>query len=134
MLLKLADRVEADAQEFASLESRNCGKPLAAVLNDEIPAIADVFRFFAGAARAQHGALAGEYLPGFTSMIRRDPARRRRVHRALELSADDGRLEALPGARRRQHRRHQAVGADAAHDAQARASSSPRSSRRAWST
>jgi aminobutyraldehyde dehydrogenase len=43
------------------------------VLADEIPAIADVFRFFAGAARAQHGAVAGEYLPGFTSMIRRDP-------------------------------------------------------------
>ncbi len=73
LLLKLADRLEAAAQEFAELESRNCGKPLAAVLNDEIPAITDVFRFFAGAARAQQGALAGEYLPGFTSMIRRDP-------------------------------------------------------------
>ena len=43
------------------------------MLNDEIPAIADVFRFFAGAARTMHGAAAGEYLPGFTSMIRRDP-------------------------------------------------------------
>jgi aminobutyraldehyde dehydrogenase len=73
LLLKLADRIEAEAQEFASLESLNCGKPLAAALNDEIPAIADVFRFFAGAARAMHGAIAGEYLPGFTSMIRRDP-------------------------------------------------------------
>jgi aminobutyraldehyde dehydrogenase len=73
LLLKLADRIEAEAQEFASLESQNCGKPLAAALNDEIPAIADVFRFFAGAARAMHGAVAGEYLPGFTSMIRRDP-------------------------------------------------------------
>jgi len=73
MLLKLADRVEAEARELASLESRNCGKPLAAALNDEIPAIADVFRFFAGAARMQHGSAAGEYLPGYTSMIRRDP-------------------------------------------------------------
>jgi len=73
LLLKLADRIEAEAREFASLESQNCGKPLAAALNDEIPAIADVFRFFAGAARAMHGAVAGEYLPGFTSMIRRDP-------------------------------------------------------------
>jgi aminobutyraldehyde dehydrogenase len=73
LLLKLADRVEAEAQEFASLESQNCGKPLAAALNDEIPAIADVFRFFAGACRAMHGAVAGEYLAGFTSMIRRDP-------------------------------------------------------------
>jgi aminobutyraldehyde dehydrogenase len=73
LLLKLADRIEAEAQDFASLESQNCGKPLAAALNDEIPAIADVFRFFAGACRAMHGAVAGEYLPGFTSMIRRDP-------------------------------------------------------------
>ena len=73
MLLKLADRVEAHAEELASLESSNCGKPLAAALNDEIPAIADVFRFFAGAARTQHGSAAGEYVAGFTSMIRRDP-------------------------------------------------------------
>ena len=73
LLLKLADRIEAEAQEFAALESQNCGKPLAAALNDEVPAIADVFRFFAGACRAMHGAVAGEYLAGFTSMIRRDP-------------------------------------------------------------
>jgi aminobutyraldehyde dehydrogenase len=72
-LLKLADRIEADGESYARLESRNCGKPYTAVLNDEIPAIADVFRFFAGAARTLHGAIAGEYLPGYTSMIRRDP-------------------------------------------------------------
>jgi aminobutyraldehyde dehydrogenase len=73
LLLKLADRIEADGAEFAGLESQNCGKPLTAALNDEIPAIADVFRFFAGAARTMTGAIAGEYLAGFTSMIRRDP-------------------------------------------------------------
>src|SRR5271166_2961690 len=73
LLLRLADRIEADGAAYAKLESDNTGKPLAAALNDEIPAIADVFRFFAGAARVQHGALAGEYLPGYTSMIRRDP-------------------------------------------------------------
>jgi aminobutyraldehyde dehydrogenase len=73
LLLKVADRIEADAAGFAEVESRNCGKPYHAVLNDEIPAIADVFRFFAGAARTMHGSAAGEYLPGFTSMIRRDP-------------------------------------------------------------
>ena len=73
LLLKVADHIEANGAEYAKLESHNCGKPLAAVQNDEIPAIADVFRFFAGAARTQHGAVAGEYLPGFTSMIRRDP-------------------------------------------------------------
>ncbi|HET7204734.1 MAG TPA: gamma-aminobutyraldehyde dehydrogenase [Steroidobacteraceae bacterium] len=73
LLLKLADRIEADGAAFATLESQNCGKPLAAALNDEIPAIADVFRFFAGACRTMTGAVAGEYLAGFTSMIRRDP-------------------------------------------------------------
>ncbi len=73
LLLKLADAIEARAADFAALESENCGKPLAAVLADEIPATADVFRFFAGAARCQTGAVAGEYAPGFTSMIRRDP-------------------------------------------------------------
>jgi len=73
LLLKLADRIDAEAAEHASIESQNCGKPYAAVLNDEIPAISDVYRFFAGAARTMHGTVAGEYLPGFTSMIRRDP-------------------------------------------------------------
>ncbi len=73
LLLKLADRIEANGADFAGLESQNCGKPLPAALNDEIPAIADVFRFFAGAARTMTGAVAGEYLAGYTSMIRRDP-------------------------------------------------------------
>jgi aminobutyraldehyde dehydrogenase len=73
LLLKLADHIESDAGAFAELESRNTGKPVAAMQNDEIPAITDVFRFFAGAARTLHGPLAGEFLPGFTSMVRRDP-------------------------------------------------------------
>ena len=73
LLLKLADHIESDAEAFAELESRNTGKPVAAMQNDEIPAITDVFRFFAGAARTLHGPLAGEFLPGFTSMVRRDP-------------------------------------------------------------
>ena len=73
VLLTLADRIQADGAAYAALESQNTGKPLAAALNDEIPAIADVFRYFAGAARAQHGLLAGEYQAGYTSMIRRDP-------------------------------------------------------------
>ncbi|MFJ3076821.1 gamma-aminobutyraldehyde dehydrogenase [Pseudomonas sp. NPDC087029] len=73
LLLKLADRIEAQAEVFASLESQNCGKPYQAALNDEIPAVADVFRYFAGASRCMNGSAGGEYLPGHTSMIRRDP-------------------------------------------------------------
>ena len=73
LLLRLADAIESRAAELARLEASNTGKPYAAALADELPAIADVFRFFAGAARCMTGAVAGEYLPGLTSMIRRDP-------------------------------------------------------------
>lgn len=72
-LLRIADRIEADAESFAALEALNCGKPINAVLNDEIPAIVDCWRFFAGAVRSMPGVVAGEYIPGHTSMIRRDP-------------------------------------------------------------
>ena len=73
MLLRLADAVEARGEEFARIESLNCGKPYVRALGDEIPAIADCFRFFAGAARCMTGTVANEYLAGHTSMIRRDP-------------------------------------------------------------
>jgi aminobutyraldehyde dehydrogenase len=73
MLLRLADAVERDAAALAALEARNTGKPFHAMLGDEIPAIVDVFRFFAGAARTLPGLVAGEYLAGHTSMLRRDP-------------------------------------------------------------
>ncbi|WP_318362923.1 aminobutyraldehyde dehydrogenase [Enterobacter sp.] len=72
-LLKLAQVIEDNADALAKLESLNCGKPLHCALNDEIPAVVDVFRFFAGAARTLNGLAAGEYLEGHTSMIRRDP-------------------------------------------------------------
>jgi aminobutyraldehyde dehydrogenase len=73
ILLRLADRIEQNAEDLAALEALNCGKPKHAVLRDEIPAVVDVFRFFAGACRVMPGSAAGEYLPGYTSMIRRDP-------------------------------------------------------------
>ena len=72
-LLQIADRIEAEADAFAALEALNCGKPINAVRNDEIPAVVDCYRFFAGAVRNMQGTLAGAYLPGMTSMIRRDP-------------------------------------------------------------
>ncbi len=72
LLLKLADAIEANAEQFARLESLNCGKPYARALGDEIPAITDCFRYFAGAVRCMSGPIAGEYLAGHTSMIRRD--------------------------------------------------------------
>jgi aminobutyraldehyde dehydrogenase len=72
-LLKIADLIEREADVFAELEALNTGKPKHLMLRDEIPAIADCFRFFAGAVRCMHGPVAGEYLAGHTSMIRRDP-------------------------------------------------------------
>ena len=73
LLLKLADKIDQNSETLARLESLNCGKPFQAALEDELPAIADTFRFFAGAARCMTGSAANEYLPNFTSMIRRDP-------------------------------------------------------------
>ena len=72
-LLNIAARIEAESEAFAALEARNCGKPINAVLQDEIPAIVDTWRYFAGAVRCLPGSAAGEYLSGFTSMTRRDP-------------------------------------------------------------
>ncbi|MBE0579591.1 gamma-aminobutyraldehyde dehydrogenase [Devosia sp.] len=71
-LLRIADAIERDAPAFAALEALNCGKPINAVINDEIPAVVDCYRFFAGAVRNMTGTVSGEYLPGHTSMIRRD--------------------------------------------------------------
>jgi betaine-aldehyde dehydrogenase len=73
MLLKLADSIEEHADEIAALESANAGKPLSAFRDDEIPFMVDNLRFFAGAARCLEGRAAGEYLEGYTSMIRREP-------------------------------------------------------------
>jgi 1-pyrroline dehydrogenase len=72
-MLRLADSIESHADELAHLESENVGKPLAAMKSEEIPPIVDCFRFFAGAARLLEGRAAGEYMHGFTSMIRREP-------------------------------------------------------------
>ncbi|MGN6551884.1 MAG: gamma-aminobutyraldehyde dehydrogenase [Pararhizobium sp.] len=73
MMLRLADRIEAEGDAFARLESLNCGKPLARAKADEVPAIVDCFRFFAGAARTMNASAAGEFMAGHTSMVRRDP-------------------------------------------------------------
>ena len=72
LLLKLADVIDANAEELAQIESRNVGKPLM-VSRDEMPFCADNLRFFAGAARNLEGKSAGEYIKGYTSMIRREP-------------------------------------------------------------
>ena len=71
-LLALADLIEGHGSEIARLEALNAGKPIEAVVNDEIPVMADNLRFFAGAARTLEGRAAGEYLEGYTSFTRRE--------------------------------------------------------------
>jgi betaine-aldehyde dehydrogenase len=72
-LLKLADAIEARADEFVKLEAENTGKPHALTASEEIPPMADQLRFFAGAARVLEGRAAGEYMAGHTSYVRREP-------------------------------------------------------------
>src|SRR3954466_4935071 len=72
-LLRIADAIEARAEELAEAESRNTGKLVPLLLSEEIPPMLDQIRFFAGAARVLEGRSAGEYLPGHTSWIRREP-------------------------------------------------------------
>ena len=72
-LLKIADSIEARADELIALEAQNTGKPLALTASEEIPPMVDQIRFFAGAARVLEGRAAGEYMAGHTSWIRREP-------------------------------------------------------------
>lgn len=72
-LFRIADAMEARAEEFAALESKDTGKPLGSLVEDEILVSVDQIRFFAGAARNLEGRSAGEYLKDHTSFVRREP-------------------------------------------------------------
>ncbi|MGC6485747.1 MAG: gamma-aminobutyraldehyde dehydrogenase [Candidatus Puniceispirillales bacterium] len=72
LLYELANRMEAEQDAFAALESLDTGKPIEAA-REEMGACVDIFRYMAGAVRCMSGIAAGEYMEGFTSMIRRDP-------------------------------------------------------------
>src|SRR5438034_1841484 len=70
--LRIADSIEERGEEICRVESLNVGKPIEA-MREEIPFMVDNMRFFAGAARYQEGRAAGEYMQGYTSMLRREP-------------------------------------------------------------
>ena len=72
LLLRLADLLEDRAEQFVAAECRNTGKPVAA-MRAEMPHVLDVIRFSAGACRVLEGTAAGEYAPGHTSTLRREP-------------------------------------------------------------
>ena len=107
-LLKIADAIEAHADELIALESENTGKIQALTASEEIPPMVDQLRFFAGAARVLEGKAAGEYMKGHTSWIRREPIGVVGQVTPWNYPLLDGRVEDRPGARRRQHRGAQA--------------------------
>jgi len=72
-LFRIADAIEARADEFVALECENTGKPAGLTRDEEIPPMVDQIRFFAGAARVLEGRSAGEYMKGHTSFVRREP-------------------------------------------------------------
>jgi betaine-aldehyde dehydrogenase len=73
-MLKLADILDEHAEELSDLEAADAGKPRNAFLEDEMPAVSDTLRFFAGAGRVPEGQASGEYVENRTSIIRREPA------------------------------------------------------------
>jgi betaine-aldehyde dehydrogenase len=72
-LFRIADAVEARAEELIALEVENTGKPMHLTRSEEIPPMVDQIRFFATAARHLEGKSAAEYMRGMTSIIRREP-------------------------------------------------------------
>src|SRR5215813_13041148 len=73
VLYKLADLLEQHLDELAALESRNVGKPIKLAHDSDLPFAIDCLRFFAGAARSLEGRASHEYVPGYSSVIRREP-------------------------------------------------------------
>ncbi|MEN9660668.1 MAG: hypothetical protein RLZZ443_597 [Actinomycetota bacterium] len=72
-LLKIADAIEARADEIAAIESENTGKPIGTLVEYEVAPAVDQIRFFAGAARNLEGRATAEYSRAHTSSIRREP-------------------------------------------------------------
>jgi betaine-aldehyde dehydrogenase len=72
-LYRIADAIEARAEEFIATEVENTGKPVALTRSEEIPPMVDQIRFFAGAARMLDGKASAEYMPNMTSIVRREP-------------------------------------------------------------
>jgi len=72
-LIRIADALEARAEDLVRAECENTGKPFQLTMDEEIPPMIDQIRFFASAARHLQGLAAAEYMSGHTSFIRREP-------------------------------------------------------------
>ncbi|MBP8069745.1 MAG: aminobutyraldehyde dehydrogenase [Neisseria sp.] len=74
VLWKMADIIEARADELAKIETEDTGKPYEFISKGgDLPFVVDNLRFFATAARDTGGSSAGEYNSAYTSMLRREP-------------------------------------------------------------
>ena len=73
ILTRLADLMQAEAEELAQLESRNTGKPITMARDFDVAFSIDNARYFAGACRVVTALGQAEYLPGYQSSIRREP-------------------------------------------------------------
>ncbi|WP_188550588.1 gamma-aminobutyraldehyde dehydrogenase [Sediminivirga luteola] len=73
LMLAWAQALRDQADELAATESRETGKSIRLATGFDVPGSIDNTVFFAGAARHLQGLSAGEYWPGATSMIRREP-------------------------------------------------------------
>jgi betaine-aldehyde dehydrogenase len=71
-LIRMADAMDARAEEIGAVESRDTGKPLRFAIG-EVHGSARQVRFFAGAARNLEGRATAEYARDHTSSIRREP-------------------------------------------------------------
>jgi hypothetical protein len=72
-LLRLADGLEANADEFIGEEVRNTGKPMRYMRDEEFPMLVDHLRYMATLARNLTGLASGSYAPGYDSAVRREP-------------------------------------------------------------
>ena len=133
-LLKLADAIEEHADELAELESDNAGKPINAFRDDEIPFMVDNLRVLRGRRAVPRGPCRRRVRERLHVDHPPRAGRGGRADRAVELPADDGRVEDRPGPGGREHDRAQAGRDDSADRAQARRARGARSSPRACST
>jgi betaine-aldehyde dehydrogenase len=69
----VANLFERNLSRFADLEVSDAGKPWSAAHDVEFPAILDALRHFAGAARMSTAQAGGDYTPGHSFYLRREP-------------------------------------------------------------
>lgn len=113
ILFRLAELMKQHSAELAELESRDAGKPISAVLRQDLPAAIDTLTYYAGWADKIHGDTVPD-AQRCADLHGARAGRRRRSDRAVEFPADDRHVEAGACAGLRLHHRHEARRTDLA--------------------